>query len=185
MLLPAITDATGAARRSRLHTILNVIAGLLIVVTIGVVGVGLLITRDGTAGDASRSPLAQRVATYPSRVCRALPAVDEIESEALPRYFDLIELGDGDRVHDRHYEMVDDMLAISRGIFQESADESEFGELELAIGDWMQHLDAAMTTIDVAYRTGDDAFRTDAARDFSIAQADWNRVEALRASLAC
>jgi hypothetical protein len=125
------------------------------------------------------------VASYPSRVCSALPAIDAIESDALPRYFDLLQDGDGDGLDDRYDEILEDMLAISSQVFRGSADEAEFGELELAIGDWMQRLDAAMVSVDMEYRTGDDGFLADASDDFASARSDWERLESPRADLMC
>ncbi len=126
--------------------------------TVGLVAVGLLM--QGFQAERTAAEADEAVTTYPSRVCSALPAVDDIEGDALPGYFQLLDLGDAERLDDRHDEILDDMLAISEQIIRGSADESEFGELELTIGDWMQHLDQAMLAMDMAYRTGDNGFES-------------------------
>lgn len=178
MLVSAIGDRTGTAKGT-LRTVLNVVAGVLVIFTVGLVAVGLLM--QGSQEERAAAEADEAVTTYPSRVCSALPAVDDIEGDALPGYFQLLDLGDAERLDDRHDEILDDMLAISEQIIRGSADESEFGELELTIGDWMQHLDQAMLAMDMAYRTGDNGFESDASKAFSTARSEWTRIESLRA----
>jgi hypothetical protein len=182
LLVSAIGDRAGTTK-DNLRIVLKVVAGVLMIFTVGLVAAGLLI--QGSPGEPAAAEADEAVATYPSRVCSALPAVDYIEGDALPAYFQLLDLGDAERRDDRHDEIRDDMLGISEQIFRGSADESEFGELELTIGAWMEHLLQAMTAINMAYRTGDNSFEIDASKTFATARSEWTRIESLRAGLIC
>jgi len=164
--------------RLEVHPLVTRPAILALALLTGLIGC----TSDGApaGGESSGS-----VPTNVRATCDALFAADELQRGLMDGYERLIELGEPERIKARHQEILAAMLAISSELFGTSSDESQFSDLELAIGDWMSHWDAAMTSTDSAYRLQDDQFLNEAAQSFALARNTWLDIEDMRVNVGC
>jgi hypothetical protein len=154
------------------------------IVVAGAAGVWVVLGNQESRETTSIASPLPRGPQPDARVCSALEEFDS-HRRSLNAYLNDLDADDAESVRARHGDLLEAMLATASRLFGTSSDESEFSALELAIGDWMQEVDGAMTMVDSAFRTGDSGFLDDAEGYLDRASEAEATIDRLRGAEAC
>ncbi|MCV0384732.1 MAG: hypothetical protein K5799_15020 [Erythrobacter sp.] len=157
--------------------------GLIAAILVAAVA-GIWVVLGQQQSSPTGSGATSRAQPSDTRLCSALDDFDS-HRRGLRAYLNDIETEGAEVLRDRHDDLLEAMLATARTLFGTSTNESEFSALELAIGDWMQEVDGAMTMIDSAFRTGDRGYLGDAGEYLNRATIAEATIDRQRGAAAC